>query len=125
MVDLKKISQEQWEKICNRCGKCCLIKLQDEDSGQICYTNVVCRYFDQEKCTCSVYDKRTKLVPECLKLTPDNVSQIEWMPQSCAYRRLFENKPALPVTTIQGRCVSETVVDPENLEDYIVDWEDL
>lgn len=125
MKKLKNYTNEEWEKICNRCGKCCLIKLEDEETGDIYYTNVVCRYFDEEKCACTIYDKRTKLVPECLKLNQENVDKICWMPKSCAYRRLFENKPPCPVTTIKGRCISETVVDADNLEDYIVDWEDL
>lgn len=125
MKKLEDYSEEEWENICQRCGKCCLFKLEDEDSGEVYYTNVVCRYFDEEKCACTVYDKRQELVPECLKLTKDNVNHISWMPQSCAYRRLFENKPPCPKTTIRGRCVSETVVNPEELESYIVDWEDL
>lgn len=125
MKKLKDYTEEEWEKICSRCGKCCLIKLEDEDTGQICYTNVVCRYFDEEKCACTVYDKRTELVPECLKLSKDNVDKICWMPQSCAYRRLFENRPKRAATTIKGRCISETLVNPDDLEDYIVDWNDL
>ncbi len=125
---MKKISdytEEEWENICNHCGKCCLFKLQDDDTGDIYYTNVMCKYYDEDKCRCSVYDKRCELVPECLKLTKDNVQNIEWMPETCAYRRLFEHKPEMPVTTIKGRCISETLVNPDNLEDYIVDWDDL
>lgn len=125
MKKLEDYTPQEWESICNRCGKCCLIKLQDEDTGQICYTNVVCRYFDEKTCSCTVYDQRTELVPECLKLDKDNVNKLCWMPQSCAYRRLFENRPQKKCTTIQGRCISEKLVNPEDLEDYIVDWEDL
>jgi hypothetical protein len=117
---------KEWESICTRCGKCCLIKLEDEDSGQVYYTDVVCRYFDQEKGGCTVYDRRTELVPTCLKLTAQNVDQIPWMPRTCAYRKLFESGHQNgPRTTVCGRCISEDLVKPEDLEDHIVDWEDL
>lgn len=125
MEQQKKYNTKDWENICTHCGKCCLIKLEDEDTGEVYYTNVVCRYFDQQKMCCSVYDKRTELVPECLKLNPENVDKIKWMPKSCAYRQLFENKPVLSKTTIKDRAISEDLVNPEQLEDYIVDWEDL
>ena len=121
---MKKYSKEEWESICRRCGKCCLIKLEDEDTGEVYYTNVICRYFDEEKMCCSVYDKRCELVPTCLKLSPDNVDKLSWMPKTCAYRELFENKQPIK-TTVKGRVISETAVNDEDLEDHIVDWEDL
>ena len=74
---MKKYSPSEWENICRRCGKCCLIKLEDEDTGGIYYTDVVCRYFDEEKMCCSVYDKRCELVPSCLRLSPDNVDKLD------------------------------------------------
>lgn len=125
----KKLAQtytpEAWEKICRRCGKCCLIKLEDEESGDVYYTNVVCRYFDEEKMCCTVYDKRCELVPTCLKLTPENVDKLQWMPKTCAYRELFE-KEVFPIkTTIKGRVIREDQVSEEELEDHIVEWEDL
>lgn len=122
---LEDYSETEWENICTNCGKCCLIKLQDEDSGDIYYTNVVCQYFDSEKCLCTVYDRRCELVPECIRLTKDNVDKISWMPDSCAYRRLFENRPPTQKTTIKGRCISEKLVPEDELEDHIVDWDDL
>lgn len=122
---LKDYTPQEWENICTRCGKCCLLKLQDEDSGEIYYTDVVCRYFDSQTCSCTVYDHRCQLVPECIKLTPDNVDKISWMPDSCAYRRLLEHRPPAPHTTIKGRCISETLVEEADLEDHIVDWDDL
>ena len=121
---MKKYTKAEWESICRRCGKCCLIKLEDEVTGEVYYTNVVCRYFDEEKMCCSVYDKRCELVPTCLKLSPDNVDKLSWMPKTCAYRELFENKQPVK-TTIKGRVISETEVNDEELEDHIVDWEDL
>lgn len=122
---MKKISTEEWEAICNHCGKCCLLKLEDEDTGDVYYTNVVCRYFDEEKMCCTVYDKRCELVPACLKLSSDNVDKISWMPKTCAYRALFEKKDNPIKTSIKGRVVSETNVKDEDLEDHIIDWEDL
>ncbi len=125
----KKLAQtytpEAWEKICRRCGKCCLIKLEDEESGEVYYTNVVCRYFDEEKMCCTVYDKRCELVPTCLKLTPENVDKLQWMPKTCAYRELFEKEVSPIKTTIKGRVIREDQVSEEELEDHIVEWEDL
>lgn len=122
---MKQFTKEEWENICRRCGKCCLIKLEDEDTGDVYYTNVICRYFDEEKMCCSVYDKRCALVPTCLKLNQDNVDKLSWMPKTCAYRELFEQKISAIHTTVKGRVISETEVSEDELEDHIVDWEDL
>lgn len=122
---LEEYTEEEWENICNHCGKCCLIKLQDEDTNDIYYTDVVCKYFDEENCKCSVYETRCSLVPECLKLNKDNVDKIAWMPKSCAYRCLFENRPQPVRKPIKGRCISEIMVTEDELEDHIVDWDDL
>lgn len=133
---LSEFTEQEWESICMNCGKCCLFKLEDEDSGEIYYTNVVCRYFDRQTCKCTQYANRCQLVPECLKLTKDNVGQIPWMPKTCAYRCLFEtNKlpewhPLLTGKTddshtIKNRCISELEVDEQDLEDHIDDWDEL
>lgn len=122
---MKELTNEEWENICRRCGKCCLIKLEDEDSGEVYYTNVVCRYFDEEKMCCSVYDKRCELVPTCLKLSKENADKLPWMPKTCAYRELFEKRTSVARTTIKGRVVSETDVSDDELEDHIVEWDDL
>ena len=123
---INEYTQEEWENICNHCGKCCLLKLQNEDTGGSYYTDLVCRYYDQERSRCSIYEKRCEIVPECLKLTPENIDKIEWMPQSCAYRHLFESKKDTgKTTTIKDRCISEDLVKEEELEDHIIDWEDL
>jgi len=119
------MKKEQWEAICYHCGKCCLLKLEDEDTGDIYYTNVVCRYFDEEKMCCMVYEKRCELVPTCLKLSPKNVDKISWMPKTCAYRQLFDKEKNVVKTSIKGRVISELDVRDEDLEDHIVDWEDL
>lgn len=122
---LSDYTDDEWEAVCNHCGKCCLVKIQDEDTGEIYYTNVACQYLDQKTCKCTRYSERCTLVPECLKLTPENVDKIEWMPKSCAYRALFEQRPKPERKSISGRCVSEKLVSEDDLEDHIVDWEDL
>lgn len=117
--------KKAWEEICRHCGKCCLIKLEDEETGDVYYTDVVCRYFDEEKMCCTVYDKRCELVPTCVRLDRNNVDKLSWMPRTCAYRALFEKESLQCKTTIKGRVVSETAVREEELEDHIVDWADL
>ena len=122
---MKKYTKQEWENICRHCGKCCLIKLEDEETREVYYTNVVCQYFNEEKMECSVYDKRCKLVPTCLKLDENNVDKLSWMPKTCAYRELFEKNPSNIKTTIKGRVVNQKDINEEDLEDYIVEWEDL
>lgn len=122
---LEDYSEEEWEAICNNCGKCCLVKLQNEDDDEIYYTDVVCQYFDEEKCHCTIYENRCTLVPQCLKLTQNNVDKIAWMPKTCAYRCLFEKRPQPNKKSIKGRCISELMVKEEDLEDHIVEWKDL
>ena len=87
---LSELDDTEWESICARCGKCCLIKLEDEEPGMLCYTKLVCKYFNKENCSCNQYNRRCELVPECLKLTPDNLQNLSWMPLDCAYRILYE-----------------------------------
>jgi hypothetical protein len=134
---LGEMSREEWESLCDGCARCCLVKLEDEDSGELCYTSVVCRYLDIGQCRCSVYAERTRLVPDCLQVTRENVTQLYWMPQSCAYRLLAEGKPlpewhplvcgnrerirvaGIPVS---GYAISEEqLTDEDDLEDFILD----
>lgn len=123
--NLEDYTKEEWEAVCNKCGKCCLVKLQDDETGEIYYTNVVCRYFDSKTCTCTEYKNRCTLVPECIKLTKDNVDKISWMPKTCAYRCLFEKRPHPKRETISKFCVSELLVNEEDFEDHILDRDDL
>lgn len=83
----------EWESLCDGCGLCCLIRFEDEDTGEIIPTRVHCRLFDADRCQCKDYDNRKRRVPDCIKLTPHNVEDLAWMPRSCAYRRLSEGKP--------------------------------
>lgn len=129
------MSDEEWEALCDGCGKCCICKLQDEETGKIELTDVACKLLDTERCTCTDYDNRLNEVPECLVLTPVNVNQVSWLPTTCAYRLVAQGKdlpewhPLVadsPTSTvdsghsISGRLISETKAN--DLIDHIVDW---
>ncbi|MDO9430018.1 MAG: YcgN family cysteine cluster protein [Pseudomonadota bacterium] len=89
---LKEMTPREWESLCDGCGLCCLIRFEDEDTGEIIPTRVHCRLFDSESCACSNYADRKRHVPDCIKLTPQNVDTLKWMPLSCAYRRVNEGR---------------------------------
>ena len=89
-VPLEAMTEQQWESLCDGCGKCCLSKLEDEDTGDIYFTSVGCRLFDAGACRCSDYANRLALVSDCVKLTPQNVRTIAWLPKTCAYRLVAE-----------------------------------
>ncbi len=87
---LTALNREEWESLCDGCARCCLEKLQDSDTDELFYTNIVCRYLDLESCRCTEYARRTELVPDCFRVTPDNIDELHWMPSTCAYRILAE-----------------------------------
>jgi len=89
---LEQMTVPEWESLCDGCGLCCLIRFEDEDTGQIIPTRVACRLLDAELCRCADYPGRKVLVPDCVKLTPYNIDDLPWMPGSCAYRRLHEGR---------------------------------
>lgn len=89
---LSEMSVAEWESLCDGCGLCCLIRFEDEDTGDIVPTRVACRLFDSEACRCTNYGERRRHVPDCIQLTPHNIDTLPWMPASCAYRRLHEGK---------------------------------
>jgi len=90
---LASLDAGQWEALCDGCGKCCLHKLEDEDSGRIYPTNVACRLLDLKTARCGDYKHRRRHVPDCLTLTKRSVADIEWLPQTCAYRLRAEGEP--------------------------------
>ena len=93
-VPLSKMTPEEWEALCDGCGKCCLNKLEYEDTGEVAYTRVACRLFDDGTCRCSNYENRKSIVPECVFLSPKTLPKIAyWMPATCAYKLLFQKKP--------------------------------
>ncbi|MEN8710980.1 MAG: YcgN family cysteine cluster protein [Arenicellales bacterium] len=134
---LDELTTEQWESLCDGCGQCCLVKLEDADSGDVFYTDVVCYLLDQDACRCGDYKHRCILVPDCVKLTPDNLQDLSWMPVDCAYRRLAEGRELAwwhPLVSgssatvhesgasVKGKAICETEVDINDLEEHIVDW---
>lgn len=135
---LAEMSDAQWESLCDGCGRCCLIKLEDEQTGQVHFTNVSCRFLDQEQCRCKDYERRSKAVPNCLILRPLTPEKCAMLPESCAYRRLSHDLPLLdwhPLISgnrnsvhdagisVQGRVLSEEYIHPEQLEDHIIAFE--
>lgn len=132
---LNQFTESEWESICTHCGHCCQIKLQDDQTEDIYFTDIVCRYFDTEKCCCTEYDNRCTLVPTCLKLTPNNLDSIPWMPEVCAYRILKESgelpswhplitkAPLAESLSVKGKVISELLVDEEEWEDHIIEDE--
>lgn len=134
---LAELDRDEWEALCDGCGRCCLKKLLDDESGKVHYTRVVCRYMDQSKCSCNAYKRRQELVPECLVLDIEILPQLHWIPDTCAYRLRYEGKP-LPdwhplltgsraamianEITVTGKTISEVYVHPDGLEEHIVRW---
>jgi hypothetical protein len=86
------MSPDEWESLCDGCGLCCLIRLEDEDTGEIVLSNMACKYLDLNTCKCTDYNNRVTNVPDCWKITPENIDKIYWMPDTCAYRLIYEGK---------------------------------
>lgn len=90
---LADMTEAEWESLCDGCGKCCLVGLEDADTGEIYLTDVACKLLDGQTCRCKDYPGRKAIVPDCVKLTPDNVGTLAWLPKTCAYRLVHEGKP--------------------------------
>ena len=106
------MTPSEWESLCDGCALCCLHKLEDEDTQEVFYTSVVCHLLDFDTCRCTRYEDRCKLVPDCVKLTPQDVDDFHWLPPSCSYRLIHEGKD-LPEwhPLLSGR--QETVIEAE------------
>ena len=89
---LDEMSTAEWESLCDGCGRCCLVKLEDEDTGEFYFTDIGCKLLDGSSCRCSDYARRRKRVRDCIKLTPALVRELRWLPDSCAYRRIADGK---------------------------------
>lgn len=135
-----EMTTAEWESLCDGCGRCCLNKLDDWDTGEIYYTNVACKLFDGATCRCRDYSNRFDTVPDCVKLEPEDISKYHWLPPTCAYRLLDEGKP-LPEwhplisgtyrtvmevgVSVSGKTISEDGMELEEFENHIVDWPGL
>jgi len=133
---LDEMSKKEWEQLCDGCAKCCLVKLEDEETNELIYTDVGCDLLDAGTCRCTDYPNRNKRVPDCIPLTPKNLEEIDWMPPSCAYRRLKEGR-GLPWwhplrsgeyrtvidagMSVQGRFIYEADVK-DDIEDREASW---
>jgi uncharacterized cysteine cluster protein YcgN (CxxCxxCC family) len=137
MKTLAEMSVLEWESLCDDCGKCCLIKLEDEDTGLRLETDIACKLYDCDGGRCSNYIARKRHVPDCVVLTPKSVRELDWIPKTCAYRLLAEGKdlPAWhPLVTgdpesthkagmsVRGQVISEEKVGPLDWENHIVEW---
>jgi uncharacterized protein len=134
---LQEMTQDEFEAVCDGCGKCCLHKLEDEDSGDVFYTKVACRFLDHNTCRCHSYTTRQEKVPDCVVLTPATVAATYWLPETCAYRLLDQGLPLFdwhPLVSgdpdsvhragmsVANKVVAEESVDLDDLEDYVIRW---
>jgi uncharacterized cysteine cluster protein YcgN (CxxCxxCC family) len=132
---LQDFTSEEWDLLCDGCGQCCQYKLEDEESGDLYLTNVVCRFLNPDSCRCNVYEERHNVVPTCVQLTPENVPTLEWIPPTCGYKLIAEGKP-LPNwhplisgniesvheagISVRGRVISESKVDMDNIKEFVI-----
>ena len=136
---LEEMTPEEWESLCDGCGRCCLNKLWDPESRRVRFTAVSCRLLDRRTCRCRDYPNRVTQVPECVVLSPEEVDDHALLPASCAYRRLAEGRPLAawhPLVSgsresvheagisVRGKVISEEWVHPDDLDDHVVDWFD-
>ncbi len=134
---LTEMTPQEWERLCDRCGRCCLHKFEAEAEGELAFTRVACRLLDLESGRCRDYPNRFRHVPDCLQLSPQNLRYLAWMPRSCAYRRLHEGRGLAwwhPLVSgrwetvleagisVAGRVVSEEGVPEAALEEHIIRW---
>ena len=134
---LAQMSKVEWESLCDGCGKCCLLRMEDADNGNIYVTNIRCKLLNPLTCRCKNYTRRRTFVPDCVQLTPDNVAELHWIPRTCAYRLLAEGKE-LPDyhhlvsgdkntihaqgMSVQNATVNEHNVPPKDQPKHITIW---
>lgn len=134
---LAQMTEKEWESLCDGCGRCCLQKLEDEQSEEVYYTQLVCHLYDMDQCACSDYVNRSKRVARCVKLDANNVEEFHWLPSSCAYRLISEGKdlhqwhPLISGNaqtvldagiSIKGKVLPEQVSDEDDWEEHIIHW---
>ncbi len=134
---LAEMTAAEWESLCDRCGQCCLIKLEDEDTGDIAVTRLACKLLDIGSCRCSNYENRQAYVGDCVKLTPQDVRSLPWLPETCAYRLIEEGRSlkwwhplvsGSPETvheagiSVRGAVISEKKVPEHRIPSHITGW---
>ena len=136
---LDDLNPQEWEALCDGCGRCCLVKLEDFDSNEVYFTSLACELLDTESCRCQNYSQRFKKVDDCVQLSAEKVESINWLPATCAYRLRHEGEP-LPEwhplvsgnpesvreagISVSGRVIPEAYVHPDSIEEHIVYWVD-
>lgn len=134
---LKEMSEAEWESLCDGCAKCCLIKLEDEDTAEVHFTSLHCRLLNPRTCQCSDYANRKTYVPDCVKLTPESVGRLNWLPATCAYRLVANGEDLKDWhhlvcgdrdevhrrgVSARGKVRSEVGVADADAPDYLIDW---
>jgi uncharacterized cysteine cluster protein YcgN (CxxCxxCC family) len=134
---LAEMTPDEWELLCDGCARCCLHKVEYKDTGEVFYTNVSCRLLDTYHCRCTAYEERLNLVPTCLVMTPAKAAELEWLPETCGYRRLAlgmdlewwhplvsgnPNTVHQAFISVRGIVVPEEIVPPDQLEDHIIEF---
>jgi len=135
-LPLSELSSEQWEALCDGCGQCCLVKLEDDETGDVYHTAASCQLLDLEHCRCQDYANRLQRIPDCVQVTLEKPEQFEWMPKTCAYRLRYRGEllpdwhPLISGSaesvheagiSVKSYAISENFVHPEQLEDFITE----
>ena len=134
---LEEMSKAEWESLCDGCGRCCLHRLEDEDTGEVHATRVSCKLLDTHSCRCTRYPERRRYVPDCIQLKPADARSFTWLPRTCAYRTLAEGRELAswhPLVSgsretvhragisVRDQVISEERVHPDDFQDHIVTW---
>ncbi len=134
---LAEMTKDEWESLCDRCGKCCLHKIEYEDTGEVFYTDIICKYLDEKTCMCREYKRSAELVPDCIKVRPEDVKKFFWLPATCAYRLISEGKDLKEWhvllsrdsesvhkagISIREKVVPESTVSECEMDSHIIDW---
>lgn len=134
---LEQMTHDEWESLCDGCGRCCLNKLEDWDTGEIFFTDIACRLLDCSTCRCTDYDNRLSLVPDCIDLSPQLLEELTWLPPTCAYRLVHEGQDLFDWhhlksgsretvhtagISVAGRAVTEDGLTLEDYETHLVTW---
>ncbi len=136
---LEQMTPQEWESLCDGCGKCCLVKLEDYDTAAIYHTDIACKLLDIDCCRCSDYKHRQQQVEDCVKLDIHNIESIKWLPHTCSYKLVAQGKP-LPDwhhlrsgsrdtvhkigASVKQFAVSELTVKDSDVEEHIIQWVD-